>query len=86
MTSTVFEYMLLENALREALKKKEFYLLYQPQIEMLSHRCLGIEALLRWHHPELGVVSPAQFIPIAEQSGLIQEIGYLGVNHCLSTS
>nr|WP_269431216.1 EAL domain-containing protein [Crocosphaera watsonii] len=67
--------MLLENALREALKKKEFYLLYQPQIEMLSHRCLGIEALLRWHHPELGVVSPAQFIPIAEQSGLIQEIG-----------
>ena len=75
MTSTVFEYMLLENALREALKKKEFYLLYQPQIEMLSHRCLGIEALLRWHHPELGVVSPAQFIPIAEQSGLIQEIG-----------
>lgn len=75
MTSAAFEYVLFENALRGALKRNEFYLVYQPQIDLSSHRWVGMEVLLRWHHPELGIVSPAQFIPIAEQSGLIQEIG-----------
>jgi len=65
----------LENALRHALARNQFELYYQPQISMQDGRVVGVEALLRWNHPELGAVSPAEFIPVAEDSGLILPIG-----------
>lgn len=67
--------MQLENGLRHALERNELSLHYQPQISMRDGRIVGAEALLRWQHPELGMVSPAEFIPIAESSGQILAIG-----------
>lgn len=67
--------LLMVNDLRKALDQQEFYLVYQPQIDMHSGQTIGVEALLRWHHPALGHLSPAQFIPQAEESGLILSIG-----------
>ncbi|MDO9207897.1 MAG: EAL domain-containing protein, partial [Sulfuricurvum sp.] len=65
----------LENALRHALARNELEIYYQPQVAIEDGRIIGAEALLRWHHPELGMISPAEFIPIAESSGQIIEIG-----------
>ncbi|MCX6074807.1 MAG: EAL domain-containing protein [Campylobacterales bacterium] len=65
----------LENALRYALKRNELEVYYQPQISMESGKIIGAEALLRWNHPTMGMISPAEFIPIAEESGQIITIG-----------
>jgi diguanylate cyclase (GGDEF)-like protein len=65
----------VENQLRGALGRGELLLYYQPQFEVNSGQVSGVEALLRWRHPELGLISPANFIPLAEQSGLIIPIG-----------
>jgi diguanylate cyclase (GGDEF)-like protein/PAS domain S-box-containing protein len=65
----------IERALRGALVRGEFFLLYQPQVRLADGRLLGVEALLRWRHPELGVMEPAQFLPAAERFGLMAEIG-----------
>jgi diguanylate cyclase (GGDEF)-like protein len=67
--------VLLEARLKVALQREEFSLHYQPKLEILSGRLVGWEALLRWQSPELGAVSPEEFIPVAEQSGLILPIG-----------
>ncbi len=65
----------LEAALRHAIARDELELVYQPQVEIASGNVIGVEALLRWEHPVHGSVSPAQFIPIAEEAGLIGAIG-----------
>lgn len=65
----------LSAALKDALSNDQFHLVYQPQLSLTDNTIVGAEALLRWEHPEWGVVSPAEFIPLAEQSGLIVKIG-----------
>lgn len=67
--------LMLENALRHALQQNQLVVNYQPQISIKAGQLIGAEALLRWHHPELGLISPAEFIPIAEDSGQIYRIG-----------
>jgi diguanylate cyclase (GGDEF)-like protein len=69
------ERLVMEQHLRFALQKREFEIYYQPQIHLSSGRLVGVEALLRWKHPALGFISPAVFIPLAEEIGLIEEIG-----------
>lgn len=75
MTSKVSELLRLEHFLYQALAKEEFFLCYQPQISSKTGKILGMEALIRWQSPELGLVSPAKFIPLAEDNGLIIPIG-----------
>lgn len=75
MNEQAFERLLMENGLRLALERQEFRLVYQPQVNPFTDKVQAVEALLRWYNPEIGMVSPAQFIPIAEESGLIRPIG-----------
>jgi diguanylate cyclase len=65
----------LLQALHGALERNQFHLLYQPKVDLLSRRVVGFEALVRWTHPEFGLVSPAEFVPLAEESGLVVPIG-----------
>jgi EAL domain-containing protein (putative c-di-GMP-specific phosphodiesterase class I) len=67
--------MLLETNLRKALERNELSLNYQPKLSLADNQIVGLEALLRWNHPELGAISPAEFIPVAEECGLILPIG-----------
>lgn len=65
----------LEGDLRRALQRQEFFIHYQPQIKLTTGQIIGAEALIRWQHPELGLISPDTFIPVAEEIGLIEAIG-----------
>lgn len=75
LTRNAFERVLLENNLRRAMEEEQLFLVYQPQVELSSQRIVGVEALLRWRHPEVGLISPDKFIPMAEECGLILPIG-----------
>lgn len=67
--------MALSTDLRRALAKEEFFLYYQPQMDLITGETIGVEALIRWRHPEHGLLTPASFIPLAEENGLIVQIG-----------
>jgi EAL domain-containing protein (putative c-di-GMP-specific phosphodiesterase class I) len=75
MSARIHQRLDLESDLREGLEKGELYLVYQPQADIRSGRVVGVEALARWHHPRLGDIPPATFIPIAEETGLIGRLG-----------
>src|SRR6266508_746497 len=75
MNARVQQRLQLETDMRRGLMDDEFFLVYQPQIEMQTGRACGVEALLRWRDPDRGVILPAEFIPIAEESGMIHALG-----------
>lgn len=75
LTAKVSERLMIETHLRSALEKDEFDVYYQPQYSIRDNGIIGVEALLRWNHPEMGMVGPDKFIPIAEEIGLIVSIG-----------
>jgi EAL domain-containing protein (putative c-di-GMP-specific phosphodiesterase class I) len=75
LTQRVQQRLNLESNLRQALSRNEFSLVYQPQLDLTSGRIHSIEALIRWNHPEQGVISPMDFIPLAEENGMIVPIG-----------
>jgi diguanylate cyclase (GGDEF)-like protein/PAS domain S-box-containing protein len=75
MNVKAMERLVLENGLYHALERDEFLLHYQPQVDLRTGEIAGMEALVRWQHPKLGLVSPAMFIPVAEDSGLIVSLG-----------
>ncbi|OAH59697.1 PAS domain S-box protein [Domibacillus aminovorans] len=75
MEERSLERILLENELKKAIQQKQFYIEYQPKMNLTSGQLIGMEALVRWNHPELGRISPGKFIPVAEETGLILPLG-----------
>lgn len=75
MNARSFERMTMEKHLRRALERDEFIVYYQPKVSLQTGRITSMEALIRWQHPEMGMVSPVSFIPLAEETGLIESIG-----------
>ncbi len=75
LSARIFERMTLETHLRHALERDEFALYYQPQIDVRTQKIMGVEALLRWNHPEFGLVTPNNIVPLMEETGLIEKVG-----------
>jgi diguanylate cyclase (GGDEF)-like protein len=75
MNNLVLERMMLENSIRKGLEREEFFLVYQPQVDGRTGKIFGMEALLRWNHPDMGPLAPDKFIGLAEENGLIIPLG-----------
>ncbi|KTD66118.1 GGDEF domain-containing sensory box protein [Legionella spiritensis] len=73
----------LKKDLKKAISRQEFYIDYQPQFDLLSGKIIGYEAFIRWRHPEKGLISPGEFIPLAEQTGSIHSLGYWTIEQAL---
>jgi diguanylate cyclase (GGDEF)-like protein/PAS domain S-box-containing protein len=86
MNARVAETLMLVNALHHAIEQEQFILHYQPKIESATGRVIGMEALLRWQDPDSGLVSPAEFIPILEETGRILEVGAWAIRKALTES
>lgn len=84
LTTHAFEQLLLGGQLRKAIEQEQLVLHYQPQVDLKSGRIIGIEALVRWQHPDHGMISPAQFIPLAEETNLIIPLGEWVLRHACS--
>ncbi|HHS99260.1 MAG TPA: bifunctional diguanylate cyclase/phosphodiesterase [Thiomicrospira sp.] len=76
MTEELMQRVYIQNDLKEALAENQFEVFYQPQVDLVTNKPIGLEALVRWNHPEKGLVMPSEFIQFAEESNSIQEIGY----------
>jgi diguanylate cyclase (GGDEF)-like protein/PAS domain S-box-containing protein len=74
MTELAFERVVMESSFRASLKNDDFIVYYQPQVDGLNDKIIGMEALVRWNHPSMGIVSPSKFIPLAESTGLIVDL------------
>ncbi|MBN2825564.1 MAG: EAL domain-containing protein, partial [Campylobacterales bacterium] len=81
LTDIAIERIILENALRDAIKNDELITLFQPQIDSRENRLIGMETLLRWHHKERGVLTPNHFIPLAEEMKIIDQIDLWVIEH-----
>jgi diguanylate cyclase (GGDEF)-like protein len=86
MNATVAEILLLENKMRHALDKEQFVLHYQPKIELANGKISSLEALIRWEDPETGLVPPARFIPLLEETGMILEAGRWALHKAMKDS
>ncbi len=82
LSTTAFEFFSIEVALKKAIVEDQFFVLFQPQYEIISGKLIGVEALIRWQHPDLGIVLPSMFIHIAEASNVIHEIGDYVMQQC----
>jgi predicted signal transduction protein with EAL and GGDEF domain len=76
----------LEQAMRASLERNDFFLAYQPQVDLASGQMVGAEALMRWRHPDFGLVSPGEFIPVAESSGVICDLGIWALKKACETA
>jgi diguanylate cyclase (GGDEF)-like protein/PAS domain S-box-containing protein len=75
MNASIIQQMMLEGQLRRAIEQDQLALVFQPQVNLASGKVVGVEALVRWQHPEMGLVPPEQFVPLAEETGLIEPLG-----------
>jgi diguanylate cyclase (GGDEF)-like protein/PAS domain S-box-containing protein len=83
MTELAFERMMLESNIRQAIEDDQFEVYYQPQYDAQSHKVIGMEALIRWKHPTLGMIPPSKFIPFSEESSLIIDIDNWVMEHAI---
>ena len=85
MTTLAFEKAMLERSMRGAIIKNEFVVYYQPQIDARNNKIVGMEALVRWEHPEMGLVGPDKFIPLAEETGFVKDLDSYVMREAMGT-